>query len=715
MIKGLGKRKPGSGDSPVKSVNNKEGDVILTQDDIGLSNVDNTSDQDKPISDLQQEQFDKKVDKEEGKGLSTNDFTNLYKEKVDEVDSKVAGGTVNKSNASINLVDKDGNIISTLSLGFLTTNISMEYDEATNKIVIKDSDGNIVSSFDANQLVSGLGQAIDLSGTKLRLLDSTNTVISEVTLTINNIKGLLDALADKVDKVDGKQLSTNDYTNADKDKLAEIEEGAQKNVQSDFLDLNPQSNAFIKNKSTTVTVEDSWVHQEGDSQIFEVDYNIHRLLGVFLNGQKLIASQFDERHKGCEILIPLLGKNNIVILYETKVKYENIHGLQFDTTIAAPEIQYVGNQVLNQTKPILQKFRRCLLSDDGIINYYTHKDNTNLKEDSITPSVLDGTDGMVMVDIPRFWYEDKTEGKYRTILFSETPFEGAIEIKQCFRSAYEASLHRPTNKLSSVCNITEDFRGGNNDSSLDNSNEFISQLGKPATRISRINFRIFAQNRGKNWYANEMSIYEVLVWLQVHDIGTRNTQDGLSIGLTTLSSSQLHAYNGYNPLTRCGVTNSLGNNTGELQVTLTDYPEAGETREVTVFSWRGFENFYGHIWEWSDGVNVINNKYYRNPRNRRRISNTGVDGYELIGDRPPNNGYIREMYPGTILPMQVGGSSTTYYCDYFYRSDTADIRGLLLGGSAFYGANAGSFFVYADFAPASTNARIGSRLCFFPE
>lgn len=34
----------------------------------------------------------------------------------------------------------------------------------------------------------------------------------------------------KADKVDGKGLSTNDYTNADKDKLSGIEEGANKYV-----------------------------------------------------------------------------------------------------------------------------------------------------------------------------------------------------------------------------------------------------------------------------------------------------------------------------------------------------------------------------------------------------------------------------------------------------------------------------------------------------
>lgn len=66
----------------VNSVAGKTGDIVLSKEDIGLNNVDNTSDLDKPISTAQQGAFDRKVDKEEGKGLSTNDFTEEEKNKL---------------------------------------------------------------------------------------------------------------------------------------------------------------------------------------------------------------------------------------------------------------------------------------------------------------------------------------------------------------------------------------------------------------------------------------------------------------------------------------------------------------------------------------------------------------------------------------------------------------------------------------------------------
>lgn len=68
---------------------------LQARKNIDLGNVENTSDMDKPVSTAQQAAIDAlgttvdgklagKVDKEAGKGLSTNDFDNEYKNKVDE-------------------------------------------------------------------------------------------------------------------------------------------------------------------------------------------------------------------------------------------------------------------------------------------------------------------------------------------------------------------------------------------------------------------------------------------------------------------------------------------------------------------------------------------------------------------------------------------------------------------------------------------------------
>jgi hypothetical protein len=59
------------------------------------------------------------------------------------------------------------------------------------------------------------------------------------------------ALSNKVDKVNGKDLSTNDYTTDDKNKLAGIAAGAEVNVQSDWNATS--GDALILNKPTIIT------------------------------------------------------------------------------------------------------------------------------------------------------------------------------------------------------------------------------------------------------------------------------------------------------------------------------------------------------------------------------------------------------------------------------------------------------------------------------
>ena len=66
----------------VTSVSGRTGAVTLTKTDVGLGNVDNTSDANKPISTATQAALDLKVDKVTGKGLSTNDYTTAEKTKL---------------------------------------------------------------------------------------------------------------------------------------------------------------------------------------------------------------------------------------------------------------------------------------------------------------------------------------------------------------------------------------------------------------------------------------------------------------------------------------------------------------------------------------------------------------------------------------------------------------------------------------------------------
>lgn len=81
-----------AGGGAVDSVNGRTGAVLLDKADVGLSQIDNTSDADKPLSTASQTALDTKVDKVAGKGLSEEDYTTVEKSKLVGIE---AGAEVN--------------------------------------------------------------------------------------------------------------------------------------------------------------------------------------------------------------------------------------------------------------------------------------------------------------------------------------------------------------------------------------------------------------------------------------------------------------------------------------------------------------------------------------------------------------------------------------------------------------------------------------------
>ena len=73
------------------------------------------------------------------------------------------------------------------------------------------------------------------------------------TLTISNIAGLQTALDSKVDKITGKALSENDFTDTYRSKLDGIEGAAEVNVQPNYTETDPTHDSFINNKPSDVT------------------------------------------------------------------------------------------------------------------------------------------------------------------------------------------------------------------------------------------------------------------------------------------------------------------------------------------------------------------------------------------------------------------------------------------------------------------------------
>lgn len=395
---------------------------------------------------------------------------------------------------------------------------------------------------------------------------------------------------------------------------------------------------------------------------------------------------------------------------------EAYYGVEWDTGVSASSLTRIGRLDLHQTLPIQSRMKGCLLDDTGNVTRY-------MNPSSWTSETRDGSSGQVMVEIPEFYYLFEADGTKRRLLISEYDLPGFIKMRKMYVSAYEASLQRSTSKLSSVRNNAEDYRGGDNNGSYD-------LLGRPATSISRSNFRTYARNRGAGYEMYTYFAHKAIYMLYLVEFADRNCQlpfnaaldamgcrqGGLGDGVTTLSSTEWSNLNGYRPFVPCGHTDSLGNNSGVVAYTV----PLATPRDVFVPRYRGIENPFGHIWKNCDGINVDVKTDDDGGTSRCYIcdnpalfTDSSYNGYLNIGLLPRFEGYIKEMLFGEFMPLLVGGGSTTYWCDRFYTDVTSSsLRTVLFGGSANNGAGAGFGYSNSYFSPSYANAYFGSRLCF---
>lgn len=94
--------------------------------------------------------------------------------------------------------------------------------------------------------------------------DSSRYVNAATADSAREGSALATAIASKVDKVDGKGLSTNDFTNDLKSKLDGIAAGAEVNVQSNWNQTNTNADDYIKNKPQNLVQDANYVHTDNN-------------------------------------------------------------------------------------------------------------------------------------------------------------------------------------------------------------------------------------------------------------------------------------------------------------------------------------------------------------------------------------------------------------------------------------------------------------------
>ena len=419
--------------------------------------------------------------------------------------------------------------------------------------------------------------------------------------------------------------------------------------------------------------------------------------------------------------------------------YDYYYGIEWDTTVSNPKPTRIGKMELHKELPLQSMMRNCILKNDGSVAYYLHA-NDSTKQDNGAAADLTGATGQMETELPDMYVRFETDGNKCRHLQSTEPLPGFHLWRKGYIGSVEATVQRSTTTLASVCNTDADYRGGNNDATRDGT--YRTMLGMPATNISLTNFRAYARKRGSTeWNCNLYRLHKMMWWLFAVEYANFNSQadfnaaldengyhqGGLGAGVTTWDGTSWSNYNGYYPLVPCGVTNSLGNHTGTVDYNVIG-SDGSTVKTFAVPRYRGVENPFGHIWKWTDGCKCIIqseasgglSKFYvcDNPAN---FTSSGTTNYDYRGNLPRSEGYVKALIlgeDGEIMPLAVGGGSTTYFCDYFYTNiptSGESERGVLFGGDASVGAAAGFVYAYSDGTATSASALIGSRLCFDPQ
>ena len=413
------------------------------------------------------------------------------------------------------------------------------------------------------------------------------------------------------------------------------------------------------------------------------------------------------------------------------------YGIEWDTEVSSPAVTRIGNMDLHRTLPIQSRMRGCLLDDDGKVTKY-------LNPKDWTGEVRDGSRGQVMVEIPMHYRRCETEGTKRRVKMSEYPLPGFLPIPKMYPAAYEASLQRSTKKLCSVVNTDPDYRGGNNQAAWDGT--YRSLLGRPVTGINRTGFRTYARNRNNaataEWNLYTYHVHKAIYWLYVVEYANRNSQlpftaeltaegfrqGGLGAGVSDWSWSSWNTFNNVNPFVPCGHTDILGNSTGVVAYTAYN-ADGSELKTFNVPRYRGVENPFGHIWKWTDGINVRISPTEANGGDNlskvfvcedpSKLNDTNYNGYKYVGNEARTDGFIRDIIfgeDGEIMPSLVGGNSTQFFCDYHATNipTTEKLCGVLFGGHAYSNVYGGVVCTHSVYAPTTADVISGSRLCFLP-
>lgn len=274
--------------------------------------------------------------------------------------------------------------------------------------------------------------------------------------------------------------------------------------------------------------------------------------------------------------------------------------------------------------------------------------------------------GYIMTYVPAFWYKRVQEDGYERIYIADAEYEDFKKSEAFYGSRYTA--------------------GGS--TSVLNSKSGQTSLGS----VTLANFRTAAKNIGSNWGLFDIWRISAIQMLYLVEYADYNSQDKLGYGICSGSK------------TNSGQCDSLGMKSGTLN---------NDKAHANIY--RGFENIFGNVFYFIDGINISSYIAYVNQNRDTYACDTFSGDYKKLGyTNSSSSGYSSKLgydgnYPEVALPTEVSGSDSTYTSDYY--SQNSGNRVVWFGGYS-YDLTCGLWCWGCSSASSSSDSHFCARLLF---
>lgn len=326
-----------------------------------------------------------------------------------------------------------------------------------------------------------------------------------------------------------------------------------------------------------------------------------------------------------------------------------------------------------QDKFPFNQVRPCLFKDGAVVKYL-NPDNYAKDVDG-NDVVITGADGDVMIEIPKVYYRLHKDENYQYIQISDTAQEGFCCLAHTYKGVEKDKVY---------IGAYQSYYDGTKSRSVSG----VSATGS----VSLNSWRTYARNNGSGY---ENFYWDLLILLQcLYTIQFKNLDSQTALGYGWCNGSGYSTGGGLNAKGLYYGTSAHGQ-----------------------MKFMGIEDFWGSRRTWIDGA------YINSSRNLTTInskdssvdyngSGTGYTdrGYTLASSSSGYTTKIMGENESGFVPTALGGSSTTYFCDYGRVGSSGYVP--YFGG--YYGttATAGAFSVYFSSNASLTYAYCGGRLAF---